>query len=118
VLEGVAYSFADAALCLAEAGTKIDRAAVIGGGARSALWVQILSDVLGLPLIRYQGGEKGPAFGAARLGRAAATGEDILGIAKAPAVLDAYEPRPDLTGSYAVKVEHFRRLYRAEKAAR
>ena len=45
------------------------RAAVIGGGARSPLWIQILADVLGLPLGRYRGGEKGPAFGAARLGR-------------------------------------------------
>ena len=93
-------------------------AAVIGGGARSPLWVQILSDVLGLPLNRYQGGEKGPAFGAARLGRAAATGEDIVAIAKAPPVLDAYEPHPELTAAYTSKVEHFRRLYRAEHAAR
>jgi xylulokinase len=91
---------------------------VIGGGARSPLWVQVLADVLGVPLARYQGGEKGPAFGAARLGRAAATGEPIGRIATRPALLDVAEPRPALTAAYAGKVEAFRRLYQAEKVAR
>ncbi|WP_342588414.1 xylulokinase [Labrys okinawensis] len=118
VLEGVAYSFADAAACLAEAGTQLSEAAVIGGGARSALWVQILADVLGLRLKRYRGGEKGPAFGAARLARAAASGEPIAAIATKPPILDVAEPRPELTQAYAEKVAAFRRLYQATKAAR
>ena len=118
MLEGVAFSFADAAACLAEAGTTLSR----GGGDRrrraQPLWVQILADVLGLPLGRCQGGEKGPAFGAARLGRAAATGEAIAAIAKAPPLLDVAEPRPALTEAYRDKVEAFRRLYGAQVAAR
>jgi xylulokinase len=118
VLEGVAFSFADAAACFAEAGTPLRTAAVIGGGARSGLWVQILADVLGIPLRRYQGGEKGPAFGAARLGRAAATGEDIRHIARTPPVLDVTAPRPALTEAYQPRVEAFRRLYQASRAAR
>ncbi len=118
VLEGVAYSFADAAACLEEAGTRLSQAAVIGGGARSALWVQIFADVLGIKLMRYRGGEKGPAFGAARLARAAATGEDIAAIATKPPVLDVAEPRPEITAAYAGKVAAFRRLYQATKAAR
>jgi xylulokinase len=118
VLEGVAYSFADATACLEEAGTQLGEAAVIGGGARSALWVQIFADVLGMPLKRYRGGEKGPAFGAARLARAAATGEDIAAIATKPPVLDVAEPRPEITAAYAEKVAAFRRLYQATKAAR
>ena len=118
VLEGVAYSFADAADCLAEAGTMLEQAAVIGGGARSALWVQILADVLAIPLNRYRGGEKGPAFGAARLAKAAATGTAIASIATQPPVLDVAEPRQALTAAYAEKVAAFRRLYQATKAAR
>ncbi|CAM5774061.1 xylulokinase [Labrys miyagiensis] len=118
VLEGVAFSFADASACLEEAGTVLSEAAVIGGGARSAFWVQIFADVLGLKLMRYRGGEKGPAFGAARLARAAATGEDIAAIATRPPVLDMAEPRPALTQAYAEKVTAFRRLYQATKAAR
>ena len=118
VLEGVAYSFADAAQCLAEAGTRLDGAAVVGGGARSAVWVQILADVLGVPLTRYRSSEKGPAFGAARLARVAATGEDILALATPPPVQDVTSPRPDRTDLYAPKVAAFRRLYAATKAAR
>ncbi|MDQ0395611.1 xylulokinase [Labrys monachus] len=118
VLEGVAYSLADAADCLAEAGTQLQDVAVIGGGARSALWVQIIADVLGRPLKRYRGGEKGPAFGAARLARAAACGADIRTLAPAPPVLDVAEPRPDLTAAYAERIAAFRRLYQATKAAR
>jgi xylulokinase len=118
VLEGVAYSFADAADCLRAAGTDLTAAAIIGGGARSPLWVQILADVLGIPLTRYRGGEKGPAFGAARLARAAATGGKIREIAKAPPVLDVTQPRPALVEAYAPKVDAFRRFYAATKAAR
>jgi xylulokinase len=118
VLEGVAYSFADAAACLQEAGTVLSEAALIGGGARSALWVQIFADVLGLRLMRYRGGEKGPSFGAARLARAAATGEDIKSIASKPPVLDVADPRPGIGAAYAEKVAAFRRLYQATKAAR
>jgi xylulokinase len=118
VLEGVAYSFADAAACLGSAGTRLAGAAIVGGGARSLLWVQILADVLGIPLTRYQSSEKGPAFGAARLARVAATGEDILDVARPPPVQDVTIPRADRTASYAGKVDGFRRLYAATKAAR
>ena len=118
VLEGVAYSFADAAQCLAAAGTRLTGAAVVGGGARSALWVQILADVLGIPLTRYRSSEKGPAFGAARLARVAATGEDILAVARPPLVQDVTLPRADRADAYAEKVATFRRFYAATKAAR
>lgn len=118
VLEGVAYSFADAAECLRAAGGTLEAAAIIGGGARSPLWVQILADVLAIPLTRFRGGEKGPAFGAARLARAAATGVDIAEIATAPPVLDVTQPRPALSEAYGAKVAAFRRFYQATKAAR
>ena len=48
VLEGVAYALADAQQSLAGAGTVLHEAALIGGGARSPLWAQILADVLGI----------------------------------------------------------------------
>jgi xylulokinase len=118
VLEGVAFAFADAAACLAAAGTELEAAAFIGGGARSAAWAQILADVLGLPITRYVGGEKGPAFGAARLARAAVTGEDIRAFALPPATLDVAEPRPALVDAYRERLVDFRALYRGTRAAR
>ncbi|WP_405000982.1 xylulokinase [Hydrogenophaga palleronii] len=75
VLEGVAFAFRDARDALATAGTQLMDADLLGGGARSAQWSQILADVLGMPLHQIEGGEHGCALGAARLARTAAGGE-------------------------------------------
>ena len=114
-MEGVAYSFADALQCVEAAGSPVGMAAVIGGGAQSAFFVQLLSHVLDRPLQRYQGGEKGPAFGAARLARMAATGEPASAVCTRPAVLDVTHPDARLVAAYKPRVEQFRRLYRALK---
>ena len=113
VLEGVAYTFADALDCLRSAGTSVSEAAMIGGGARSGLWMQILADVLGLPVYRYGGGELGPAFGAARLARLAVGDEPIAAVATKPPVRDRAEPDPTRQAAYAEGHARFRRLYRA-----
>jgi xylulokinase len=115
VLEGVAYSFADAKQCLERAGTPLREAGIIGGGARSPFWARILASALDVSLTRYAGGDKGPAFGAARLGRLAATGESPEAVCALPPVRDRIDPEPDLVAAYAERVEAFRRLYRALK---
>lgn len=115
VLEGVAFSFADAKTCLEQAGTHLTHAGLIGGGSRSRFWAQIFANVLNIPLIRYQGSDKGPAFGAARLARLAATGESPETICTPPAVLESIEPEPRTVDLYAPRIEAFRRLYRALK---
>jgi xylulokinase len=48
LLEGVAYSMRDSYDELKKMGVQITKANVIGGGAKSPLWRQILSDVLGM----------------------------------------------------------------------
>jgi len=116
ILEGVAYSFADAQAAVQAAGTTITQAGVIGGGAKSAFWMQILSNVLDIPLIRYVGAEKGPAFGAARLARLAVTGEAPADICVRPDILDVTTPQPALVAAYKPKIAQFRRLYTALKA--
>lgn len=50
VLEGVAYSMKDCFAVLEELNIAPDEAVVIGGGAKSALWRQILADMLRVPL--------------------------------------------------------------------
>jgi xylulokinase len=113
VLEGVAFSFADAAACLAEAGTPLSEAAVVGGGARSRLWIRILAATLGIPLSCYDAADKGPAFGAARLARLAVTGERPEAVCAPPKVLAVVEPDPGLRDAYRPRIEAYRRLYRA-----
>ncbi len=115
VLEGVAFSFADAKHCLERAGTNLTSAGVIGGGARSRLWTGIMASVLDLPVTRYSGGETGPAFGAARLARLAASGESPQDVCRPPPVLDVVAPDPALVEAYRPRVDGFRRFYRAFK---
>ena len=89
VLEGVAHAFRDARDALAASGTQLREADLLGGGARSAQWSQILADVLGMPLHQVEGGEHGCALGAARLARAAAGGGSDFG---KPRRLRSFEP--------------------------
>jgi xylulokinase len=67
VLEGVAYGLRDCFDLIRGAGLgAIDQVRVSGGGAKSALWRQILADVLGADLVMVNTTE-GAAYGAAIL---------------------------------------------------
>jgi xylulokinase len=117
VLEGVAFSFRDCLDALRSAGTVITEADVIGGGSRSATWITILASVLGIPLHRLADGEHGGAFGAARLGRLAATGEDPVALCTPPRRLAAVTPVPALQQAYEARLSQYRALYPALRAA-
>jgi xylulokinase len=115
VLEGVAFSFADAKLCLERAGTPLTHAGLIGGGSKSPFWTRILANVLNVPLLRYEGSDKGPAFGAARLARLATTGEAPGSVCTAPPITGTVEPEQNLVEQYEPRIEAFRSLYLALK---
>jgi xylulokinase len=66
VLEGVAFGLRDSLELIRQAGAAPSVLRVSGGGARSALWRQILADVLGATLARVSAVE-GAALGAAVL---------------------------------------------------
>lgn len=110
VLEGVAFSMRDCLDALARSGTCIAEAAVIGGGSRSQTWTAILSAALGLPLHRTAEGERGGAFGAARLARLAVTGEDPAILCRPPARTRTVEPDPGLAAAYAERIARYRAL--------
>ncbi|ROU00175.1 xylulokinase [Histidinibacterium lentulum] len=114
VLEGVAYAFADSRDALAATGTRIDRALALGGGSRSAYWLDLLASVLGFPLDLPEAGEFGAALGAARLGRMAATG-DGAEIATRPPVARSHDPDPALADAFAEGLARYRAAYAALK---
>jgi xylulokinase len=65
VLEGVAFSFADGADVLGAAGARPTSTLLVGGGARSRFWGQMIADVTGLKIDRAAGAEAGarkPSF--------------------------------------------------------
>ena len=112
VLEGVAFAFADGLDVLKEAGSEIGDISVVGGGARLPYWGRILASALDAPLTYREGGEVGGAFGAARLGRLALTGENPDTVCLAPKVARIVEPEADLKAQMAPRRLVFTSLYR------
>jgi xylulokinase len=115
VLEGVAFAFRDCLGALEVAGSNIERAIAVGGGAASRLWLSILANVLDRPLDRPREGEFGAAFGAARLGMAAALGADPVGLMTPPPIAETAEPNPELVARYAEAYARYRALYPATR---
>lgn len=111
VLEGVAFTHADGLDALREAGTAITSLSVIGGGARSSYWGRIIAAALGVPLVYFEGGEVGPALGAARLAQIAVTGDDPADVCVRPPVSHIVEPEAALADILAPRRARFRAAY-------
>ena len=114
VLEGVAYAMRDAQQALASAGTKLTGADVIGGGARSPFWSQLMADVLGIPLHQVAESDIGCALGAARLARLA-SGAPLASLQR-PKRTRTFEPRADRVSLHALRHRHWQGLYPALSA--
>lgn len=111
VLEGVAFAFRDGLDALTETGAWIDNITVIGGGARSAYWGQILSAALDRPLTYRDGGEVGPAYGAARLARLAIGAGTIDEVCTPPPVRSVVAPDQRLADAFRAAQPRYRGLY-------
>jgi xylulokinase len=115
VLEGVAFAHADGLDALRAAGTHVEEMRVIGGGARSHHWGQILAAALGVRLVYLEGGEVGPALGAAKLAQIGVTGATPTDVCTAPPVNHIIEPDAALAERLAPKLARFRSAYPALK---
>lgn len=71
VLEGVAFGMRDSLEIIREMGVAVSEVRASGGGARSALWRQILADTGRAPMVTINVDE-GPSYGAAILASVAA----------------------------------------------
>jgi xylulokinase len=115
VLEGVAFAIADCRDALADTGIVISQADAIGGGSRSRFWLAVLANVLNIPIHRFADGETGAAFGAARLGRLAVTGEAVEAVCTPPRRIETFEPERALADAYAERLPRWRKLYRPRR---
>ena len=131
VLEGVAFSLLDCQKALANDDGVKQELSLIGGGARSPLWRQILSNVLNQTLVYRDGGEVAPGLGAARLAMIGVRYEDALydvldakapnhvlenliaEICVMPEVLDEHTPQAELAEYYLKKYEIYCQLAKA-----
>ena len=105
VVDGIAFSFADAARALRRAGAAFDRVPAIGGGAQSDLLLQTIADVTGFTVTRGTGEATGAALGAALLAAPAELRETRRG---AGADARAFSPRPH--DALAERLEKYRSL--------
>lgn len=110
VLEGVAFGMADGLAALRAAGTEVSELSLVGGGARSELWAQVLADVLGLTIVTHRGGSAGAALGAARLG-ALAAGRSEAAVCGRPPVERRFIPAQEHASMFSERYARFRKLY-------
>ncbi len=113
VLEGVSYSLREVLEAMKPLGVSCKAARIIGGGAKSDLWCQLISNVLGMVIERINTDE-GPAFGAAIL---AAVGcghfTDVkTACDKLITVTQSFKPevRPDLDANFQRYKELYQKL--------
>jgi xylulokinase len=118
VMEGVAFSFADAVDVLDAAGARPVRPLMVGGGARSDFWGRMIADVTGLTIDVAAGAEAGAAQGAARLGMLAAGAGSVAEVCKRPPTQRSFEPDPQRAALAAPRLKRYRALFAGERAAR
>ncbi len=119
VLEGCAFALNDVLGRLAALGLGGSEIRVVGGGARSDLWLQIKADVTGRTIQPVLAGEP-TALGAAVLaGLAAGTFADAAdAVARTVAVAPrAYQPDERTRGVYVERYAQYRALYDGAEGA-
>ncbi|MCG8458522.1 MAG: hypothetical protein MI919_19770 [Holophagales bacterium] len=115
VLEGVAFGLRDNLALMGRVGLEeIGQVRVSGGGAKSALWRQILADVLGVELLTVQATE-GAAFGAALLAGVGVQAWESVEEACRRAVIPGEATVPDAESRelYEAPYQRFRAAYPA-----
>ncbi len=114
ILESIAYDFADALAVIREyrPDSAFAEVRVTGGGARSDLWNQIKSDVLGIPYRRLKH-EDTSAIGCAVLaGHAVGIFDDIRdGAERLAPTADLIEPRREYRATYDRLIDAYRRAF-------
>jgi xylulokinase len=113
-LEGVAYGLRDSLELLRGLGVRADVGRISGGGARSELWLRIVSAVLGLPLELTES-EEGSAFGAALLAgvRAGVFPDAADAVARCVRVRARIDPDEAWLPVYERGYARYRKLYPA-----
>jgi xylulokinase len=97
---------------------RLEPIAFVGGGARSALWAQIMADVLGRTVHRMAEPESANLRGAAALalvGLGELTAAELQG--RAP-IADEHRPQASTRGVYDELFAAFRSSYRASRRVR
>jgi xylulokinase len=111
VVEGVSFGLLDGVESFG-AMDKHEPLSLVGGGARSAYWSQLLATVLDRTLVVHEGAQSGGALGAARLAWLA-DGGPLDQVCARPPQARRFEPRPHEREALLERHRRFVRLYPA-----
>lgn len=112
VLEGVGFALRDAMNSVESTGAVVAGCVLVGGGARSDYWAQLLSNILDLELRLLAGSELSAAIGAAKLGFAAyGCAPEVLQTSLP--VKTTFVPEPAVHESLEDRYDKFRGLFPA-----
>ena len=108
--EGIAFALRDAARPMRATGLTLGPAALIGGGAKSDLWAQVIADVLGLPLRRPVHGDA--SYGAALIAAvgAGAFANESEAIGRCVTFGPEIPPDPERAAIYDRLFDRYRRV--------
>ena len=112
VVEGVSFGLLDGWSSLRVEPGSVAALSLVGGGARSTLWAQLLASTLGVTMRVHAGGEAGGALGAARLAWLA-DGGDESDVCRIAAIAREFAPDAAEAALLAARCERFRALYPA-----
>lgn len=118
VIEGVSFALRDSLELMNKLGVNPEEAVAVGGGAGSAYWLQVLSDVTNLPL-RTVSPREGAPLGAAMLAAVGVGAFESAANAGAAWLSDlkSVTPNTELAGAYDGAYSRYRALYPALKGA-
>jgi xylulokinase len=115
VLEGVGFGLLDAMYAALSAGATVKACALVGGGARSEYWAQLLANILDREVYTLHGSELSACIGAAKLGfLAIGQGADLLSTGMPTKA--RYSPMVSVQAALRARYTKFRGLLPAAQA--
>jgi xylulokinase len=117
VLEGVGFGLLDAMNATLCAGATVNACALVGGGARSEYWAQLLANIIDREVYTLQGSELSACIGAAKLGfLSIGQGAELL--QQGLPVKARYQPVSAVQPALQVRYQKFRGLLAAAQGLR
>ena len=115
-IEGIGYALAQSLDIIRDMGLEIKEVTAIGGGTKNPGWMQIMSDITGIPHKIYQH-NNGASYGDAMLAALGTGSATVADIKKWNSVKEIIRPNEENHAFYSQKAQLFKELYLNNKDA-
>jgi xylulokinase len=118
-MEGISFEMRNNLDELADKGTRIHKLRACGGGANSKVWLQMQSDIFGIPIEQLRTSEAGTLGCAAICGKALGYFKNLQdGVSVYLDIGETYMPNPEKKEYYNKKYIQYKQMYRAGRLIR